>query len=659
MKIIKRGISKLVFAGLVIFGFSGNLSGKEYLIYPSIGIFNDIRAYEQPKTIDGLVYYNSMDTFQTEVLNSNRLLLQHAIKQLSLDSTLTQDEINIVDKEFQDIATLIDGLDFGKQMGQFTLGVATVDAKAYFDLTWTLVSAELRSKYGNNIKDGTLEKFIFDSVEQIIRVSVDIAIEYSGIDTALFAQFIPKIISKGLGFATAYYDGVLSTVKLINSLKGLVSLSDVQREQYKNSLTYDFIYDYVSYYQGNIKAMRDDIQHKTGKTFVFDSFWSVWFYYMQNRSIIRGNPLYETNIEEYPSTVMLQVFGEAARESLDSIEDYGNGGIFQGILSQYFDINTNHITKTYVSKIKKSNEDMMLYFMPEIPITSPISQMNIGYGMLKGNYHKNYLNIMLYFTVPSLVQLEDVNSVNKSLYYKQIDDSAEFVYVRKVINAKFKLVVSSTNTLSTIEERDVIIKDFYIPSFFDDIPSNYQFMPSIAKLFNEEIISGYKDTTFKPKGTTSIGQFLLMASKALLYSTYKDLIDKTLDINEVTFSKYAEFLNNIGVNIDYASISNYSTGSMDEPATKAYVAKVLINIINKSNQIDNCGANDIYGWNNCSRLLKNTIGISGSMKVDVNNQLITDSNGNIIMEYKPDSFITRDEMAAMLVMSQNYMKEAN
>lgn len=98
-------------------------------------------------------------------------------------------------------------------------------------------------------------------------------------------------------------------------------------------------------------------------------------------------------------------------------------------------------------------------------------------------------------------------------------------------------------------------------------------------------------------------------------------------------------------------------GKIDQPVTRAYVAKVLVNMLAPNDQHSSCGVSDTYGWDNCSRYLRDNIGVTGSQVLDASKNCQVDTTGNCIMQYKPNSYITRDEMVGMLSLAITFAED--
>jgi hypothetical protein len=175
---------------------------------------------------------------------------------------------------------------------------------------------------------------------------------------------------------------------------------------------------------------------------------------------------------------------------------------------------------------------------------------------------------------------------------------------------------------------------------FTDIASNNWAAQDIKILFDNNIINGFSDGEFKPKNNVSIGQFLSMATKALLYETHKITIDKYKKIDEIDFTNYVEFLNGINIDIDYSDINNYSKGTLDRPVTRGYIAKVLTLIIRSRKKLLPFDYRKSDGdWDSYSDFLSRSCIVKGKKDQDLAGH----------MKYAPYDKITRDELSVMLV----------
>ena len=598
---------------------------KQFVIYPSVGRYVDLVGKNEFPSIDGKTFYNPSSIYQSKLLSTSALLLRKVTEELSISSQLSQEELDRIDNVFNDVNKMIEKLDIGKKIGTYFLGVHTFDRKVLFNFIWSFISKGLKEHFGDNLKEGTLERFVIDSVEQAVLVSIDIILIKKEVETAYLQKYFPKLFSKAFGRILGIYDGALSASRLINAVTGSVQVAKNQMENAKNTLPLLFLIDYAMKFESDINLMALDIYNKTEK--YPESFWGVWYHYMKDNLIYSdisdklGNPdLYE-----------------AAQKSIQFIEKYGNGGMFNGQLTQHIDIDDKEVIKSYSGVGLKVNK---LYYMPKI--SSIDMGFDLGSGYFRGDYKEEDLNFILYFDVPSFQELEDITDVNKNYFYKKVNDNRlEYLYAREAKNARFRLKVSSgiggTYKALKNETREIIVDNFFVPGFLDDMSTKNWAMPYIAKLFNAGIISGYDDGTFRPKTNVSVGQFLLMSTKALLYKKYKNKIDTSKEINNITFTNYAEFLHSLGIDIDYSSIKNYSSGSMDKDASRGYIAKVLTSMFTYREGGINYKKLD-GDWDSYSDFLSKECISSGK----------DDLSRPGYKKFAPNDAITRDEVAVMI-----------
>ncbi len=177
---------------------------------------------------------------------------------------------------------------------------------------------------------------------------------------------------------------------------------------------------------------------------------------------------------------------------------------------------------------------------------------------------------------------------------------------------------------------------------FPDIDDNYWAKKYIDRLANLGIINGYKDDNgkFKPKNNVSIGEFLGMSTRALFNKNFRTTLDNIRDINNITFSKYVEFLHRLNIDIDYNTVSKYSSKILEKPATRKYIAKVLTNMLTYKKE--NIRYKKLDGdWDSYSDYL-NSHCISQGKK---------DTLHLGFMKFAPNDYITRDEVSVMIVKS--------
>jgi hypothetical protein len=188
-------------------------------------------------------------------------------------------------------------------------------------------------------------------------------------------------------------------------------------------------------------------------------------------------------------------------------------------------------------------------------------------------------------------------------------------------------------------------------SIFPDLRKDSSFNPHIVKLFHKGVINGYEDGTFKPKENVSIGQLLTMATIGVYGFNLLDY--DILEKDNIFFSRYAEFLYDLGIDIDYNNINDYTNGSLDKPAKRSYVAKVIANIVKYKFDDASIDASKISGdWSLNSALLRKYCISSGKT-----NEL-TKTN-----YFAPNDNITRDEVSVMISkamdLNENYIKAIN
>lgn len=178
---------------------------------------------------------------------------------------------------------------------------------------------------------------------------------------------------------------------------------------------------------------------------------------------------------------------------------------------------------------------------------------------------------------------------------------------------------------------------------FPDLENGNFFNFFIFKLFNHGVVKGYPDGNFKPKNSVSIGQLLAMSTMAILKNNLKPY--KNLEKNGIYFSRYAEDLNNKGIDIDYDSIKDYENNSLDVPASRGYVAKIISNLISYKFKLNNIQYKRLDGdWDTYSDFLSKNCIING--KIDTLHEGFN--------RYDPNNLITRDEVSLVIVKAMEF-----
>ncbi len=610
--------------------FANNLQGKEYSIFPGIGYLNEVRGGSTVDTIDGKVFYNPKVEYLNKVLKNNRLLLQKNTDLSMLHNQLTQVELLEIDSEFKDISALIDQLDLSKKLATYMMGWVTVDAKAAFDFTWDIVSAEIKEHYKGYSNDHMVLSTVLDITEQVVRAGIDVSIElYSkalidsgkkGFESALFGKYISSAVKDFIGKATAWYDGVVNTTKLINTLNALFSVNAIQKQQAHDTLISSFIYAYILEYKSNINKMHDAVIPENSSKDT-NNFWSVWSnYHLKNNEGLRK---FYTTKELY----------DIAIETQELIQTYGKDFFINiGLREFIFDDGKELVPFADPRSINKK------YFIPK-----NIEDYNIHYSFLSGPYaDMNRVTFVIYFSAESARYNE---------YTKKVDGTEEKINVRLVENAKItiKTYLDYAGDFEEIENYKIYLKSFFVPSFFGDVPNDYWALPSIAKLFNKGVIQGYEDRTFRPKpvikdgievGYTSIGEFLAMSSRAIYGDEFIVNYHGYKDVNGIVFSKYVEFLKN-ELKLDIG-IGSYTQNTLDQRATRGYVAKVLTSMIRQINGMVKLDYGQLDGdWDTYSDFLSQKCIVHG--REDLSNPGYK--------KFVPNDNIPRDEIVVMIAKS--------
>ena len=613
---------KFLLLALALVFLNINLSAKEFYVFPGLGLYKNVDNTYQYSTINDIYFYNPSIIKQKKLLSNNRLLLKIITQEMSFKNELNKTELNKIAEDREKVFKALEQVDTTKQLASIATGFSTMNALEIERAIWSLYKPKILQAVGPD------NRLLIDIIEQVTNSAIDYALDYMKFDVTIFN----KVFSKLMGEGFTAYETTINVLKIGNAMIGLSQVGKVSKEQAKNALTFYFLQDYIFKYKSNISKMQRDILSKINYHNMDipsgvnkNNFWFIWYcynylYFGDTSKLLSINELYD-----------------AALKTADYIEKYSVNNMFNLSLAQHID--EDNYQKMYVSKVYKINP---LYYIPKISK----EQKNIVYnGWFGGNTYSNIqkFNFNVYFKAPS------VNNIISKPQPVNLGSVSQ-AYVRLVKGASIELQVKYNG--KQLEDRKMPIRPFYIPSYFDDIPEDYQFMPSISKMFNLGYINGYQDTLFHPKDNTSIGQFLSMVAQVAFPQ-----LEYGNDTNKITFSRYKAFLENKGININFPDNSSLQLQDLDKPITRKYVAKIISNILDITTQRKNCGQEDEDGWDECSSYLRKTIGIQGSIKLNANHEPVKNKKGEIVHEFKPNNYITRDELTAIVIATKEYLEK--
>jgi len=602
-------MKSIVMIVYLILGLSISLLGREYNLFPGIGNLNEVRGKHTISTIDNKVFFDPKVPYLNKVLINNRLLLQKASDLSLTNNKLTSQELKDIEQNYIEISKLIDKADLSKKLQSAVVGYVTVDAKALFDVTWLIISDLVKENYKDSLEKHTTLNMLLNIAEQIVLTSIDIAIEKYGVNTSLFYKFIPEILSKGFGTATAIYDGVVNTTKLINTLSAIVEVNNVVRKQAYDMLVVSFIYDYIFKYKSNINEMYKDTVKIPSSEVInnYNNFWTLWNEYQRknNRSL------------RYKLGNGTALAYAAALETNKLLEKYDkNFFINIGMREWVYDDG-----EKYLSFFADPSTLNKKYFLPDDVKFAGYNGLYNSF--LHGDFAKDK---KLIFTVYFTGNFTENNKI--------IDGTLQKKNVLLIHNARIRIKAINDKGKDVVS-REIKLEQFYVPNFLSDITKKYWASKSIFKLFKKNIISGYDDGKFKPKNDVTIGQFLKMITNAIYLSTDKSKLIAVSKTNNIDFSNYANFLKDKKVDIGLED-SEYKIQLASE-ASRGYIAKVITSIMADKGFTKKISCSKTSGdWNKCSDFLNSKCIAIGS-------------DG----KYLPLTNITRDEVAVMIVRTMN------
>jgi hypothetical protein len=218
----------------------------------------------------------------------------------------------------------------------------------------------------------------------------------------------------------------------------------------------------------------------------------------------------------------------------------------------------------------------------------------------------------------------------------------------KILHARFAIDLGALLSREPNLKSSVFKQDNSVVKVFPDLEKNSFFNSYIVKLFNSGIISGHPDGEFKPKRKVSIGELLLMSVRAILDIDLS--LENNLEKEGMYFSRYAEYLNNKNIDINYNDIKNYKNNSLDKPASRGYVAKVITNIVSYKFKLDKITYKKLDGdWDSYSNFLSQKCIVGGK----------EDEENKGFKRYSPIDLISRDEVSLIIVKAMEFYNDKN
>lgn len=608
-------MKKNFFVYFLIGAMTTQTLANSYYISPATGKLSQIKSINPLPTVNGVVYFDPFIPQQNKIIKSDRVLLQK-ILELSDYNQITQTKLAMIKKTFNNTVNMINSLDITSYIANY-IAIHTYDLKTITYDIWDLfIKPKLEAMDGMN-------QTLLDVMETTVKTAIDVALIKAKVQTSLLGPSLDKVIGKlyGLAFselsetALGLYTLALNVSKLTNVVIADLKTGSVIKEQARYVLKQQFILDYILKFKSDINKMAKYTQEKTKLKVTPNNFWHLFYYY----SMYTNNELfYEiTHIaNEYNSFELFQL----AQETNTFINVYGTNSLAQGILRET--INVPSYDKSYRFHIAPIGNKTIntLYYLPK------------NYDKAMDFQYDDY-NKMVFFGI--------INGKIGDSQEKKLDRTNQTKKMRLISNVLYTLEVSNEYGELIETQKYPYMQNFYVPSFFEDVQPNNQFMPFIATLFNNNIINGYYDRNFHPNGNVSVGEFIKMVTNAI----YPD--NNISGGGQFSFETYLKYLNKKGIDTRLLNLTPVnSTSIVNQTATRGYVAKILANILKKDDkthytfQYTKCSKNNIDDWDECSSSLRSKRIINGY------------ADGT----FKPDIPITRGEVSKMIISTAEWHK---
>ncbi|HIP25360.1 MAG TPA: S-layer homology domain-containing protein [Archaeoglobus profundus] len=572
----------------------------------------------------------------------------------------------------KDIMDTIDKLDIAKKVAD-RLVYTTADkfAKDYFDTMLDIYTAECKNASKDNLICNIVKSPVFGFVKDIGFAYWD---EYfDKYRTVVLKKAAIRGAVEAVGVVMFTADTTLKVSKIVTNFTSAWAIEKNVIEKSDISLMLMDFHTAYQYFNMDIEKLSQFLVEKSLKyNYKFDSlnpekdhlktFLDVFFHYIHLRKVtnfgiynfelgreIKGRSSIVENVDMHTAP-------KAAQLMLNIIEEYGNGGNLKINISP----NTKY-GEAYIYGFEKANP---LYSIP----TNIDNVFSNKLSYTKIEYYKAFLNSPVHYDADvkatcgyvNLLYQGGISSTGKIPIISSIASKYNVIYKggnkENLFLHKFNLKIVCKYTADQIGfdtswSNSIILKDIFMPEKLSDIRGKFA-EKHIRKLYGGKYIIGYNDGLFKGSRKISNGEFLKIASRAILKYTDETKDDKgnlfTDDINK-PFSKYIKFLKNENKDIELLDGKDI-INNLNNNASRGYVAKVLSNILkSKDKQLSKCENIDDEDWDECSDYLRDNCISVGSEKEKDSKTFI----------YKPNIDIRRDEISKLIVNSMKVSSDGS
>jgi hypothetical protein len=592
------------------------------------------------------VYYDSrLDKIDEINLNRLRpfelLLYSKTVSKMNTKMEAINQKIKINDKVYKKIKGWIAAANYTKALASFLIAIETkAFAQAVFDFI-TIVLPGIEKKW--NDEWGNEPNFMNQIVYPVFKEQFTLVVNMSLVGfknlnkDLLIKNFLPTCL-KNLGVIFAAIDLVIKTEELTTVTYANWTLRKYLEESSFEIFAFDFINEYVFVHRCNIVKMAKKYNVKN------ENFWSLWLKVWNKKNSYLNYFFFNEND-----------LAKIARDTLNIIEKYGDGGMYRSFgnsyFYEYFSEKSSKVTKDY--KFEKQ-QNMINYFFPNnYKSVTETKVIEIPVNATHDTIHPTTIIVPVINN-----KKEPLIEINKKTlsYENQIvhfsDGSTES---RDVIKISAKITITfEFNNSKDIQQRT--ISEMYIPAPthpFPDVDCNEWYAKYVANLYNKKIIVGDTVGNFNPHNSITAGEFLKIFTKSA-YSEESLLNIDIFNKDSVNFSKYPLFIVNdieekglmVFKNTENMNLFKTLFGIESEDSLKNFLlSEILRNQVAQfiyyfysyyysplyeKIEID-CGTINDYGWDNCSSMLKSI-------------KLMEGNSGYFI----PDDLITRAEMAKVV-----------
>jgi len=541
------------FVVLMIFVENISYANEDITIFPAINEYKESKEKELRADfgkclgivdIEGkeYVYYDSrLDKIDEANLNRLRpfelLLYNKAVKYMNDIVEKESYEIKIADEIKDYLWDILDRLDIVKQcmsaLGNLSkLKFAELIFQdlmphilTYFQKKWCCEGEDNECENATEdiacIKGSVAKEVIMPILNEIVMLEINIMFELMG---SQMTKLTLKTFVSDLGVVLAVIDGIIKTEKLAVIIAANWKLKEHLEEINFAMFSCDFIREYVFDHRCNIEKMAKKYNVKD------ENFWSLCLAMWNKKNSFLTSFLTNKN-----------KLSKIARDTLDLIEQYGDGGMYKLIgaseFNKYFSDNTINIKKVYKFK---ERQNLIYYFLPQKNetvnnITKPQNMYGTGYLF--------QIAPLINDKEPPLIEIDSniLSYENQIVHFS--DDSTESKDLIK-ISSRIKITYELRDKTKDIQERT--ISEIYIPAPthpFPDVSCQEWYAKYIADLYNKRIVVGDQNGNFNPNNNITGGEFLKIFTQ-IAYSKKKLEGIHNFANTSICFSKYPLFIVN-------------------------------------------------------------------------------------------------------------------